>query len=194
LANEKEGEMAVLEEAGLENAAAGSGISPGELARRVAILRRFRTLLQEQRDRFRSYLEVLDKQQDIIETGSAEDLLFQVELEEQIVADIFSIQKVIDPLEEMYHAVISGAGLPAGGRPLPPAPESADDVPDLKAALEDLKNEAVIRSTRNKELLSRRMVELRTEIKALRDNPYAAGARRSAFSSANTASLVDIEG
>jgi hypothetical protein len=187
--------MAVLfEEAVLENAAAGSGISPGELAQRVAILRRFRTLLQEQRDRFHSYLAVLDKQQDIIETGSAEDLLAHVELEERIVADIFSIQKVIDPLEDMYHAVISGAGLPAGARPSLPAPESADDVPDLKAALKDLKNEAVIRSTRNKELLSKRMVELRSEITALRNNPYAASARRSVFSSANTASLVDIEG
>jgi hypothetical protein len=66
-------------------------------------------------------------------------------------------------------------------------------VPDLKAALEDLKNEAVIRSSRNRELLSRRMIELRSEIQTLRNNPYAANARRSAFSG-GTASLVDIEG
>ena len=164
-----------------------------ELARRVAVLRRFRTLLQEQRDRFRSYLAVLDKQQDIIETGSAEELLAHVELEEKIVADIFSIQKVIDPLEDMYQAVISGfAPPPASGAP--PRPGEDGDVLDLKDALEDLKNEAVIRSTRNKELLSRRMVELRSEIQALRDNPYAANARRAAFSGGTTASLVDIEG
>ena len=67
-------------------------------------------------------------------------------------------------------------------------------MPDLKAALEDLKNEAVTRSARNRELLSRRMTELRSEIKTLRDNPYAANARRSAFSGGATASLVDIEG
>ena len=187
--------MAILVDA----AAAGGAsvitdtISPEELAQRVAVLRRFRTLLQEQRDRFYSYLDVLDKQQDIIEAGSAEDLLTQVELEEKIVADIFSIQKVIDPLEDMYQAVISGFSPSAGGTAAF-QPGGADDVPDLKAALEDLKNEAVIRSTRNKELLSRRMVELRSEIKALRDNPYAANARRSAFSGGGSASLVDIEG
>jgi hypothetical protein len=51
----------------------------------------------------------------------------------------------------------------------------------------------VIRSTRNKELLSKRMVELRSEIKTLRNNPYAAS-RHSSFSGGNTASLVDISG
>ncbi|MDR0584331.1 MAG: flagellar biosynthesis protein FlgN [Treponema sp.] len=170
--------------------AAVMDIGPGELARRVAVLRRFRTLLQEQRDRFRRYLEVLDKQQDIIESGSVDDMLSHVELEEKIVADIFSIQKVIDPLESMYHALISGSP-PAG---VSVHAESADDVPGLKAALEDLKNQAVIRSSRNKELLSRRMVELRSEINTLRNNPYAANARRSAFSGGNTASLIDIKG
>jgi hypothetical protein len=38
------------------------------------------------------------------------------------------------------------------------------------------------------------MVELRSEIKTLRENPYAANARRSAFAAGNTASLVDIRG
>jgi len=163
------------------------GISPEELAQRVAILRRFKILLTQQRDRFRSYLEMLDKQQEIIESGSTDALLAHVELEEKIVADIFSIQKVIDPLEEMYHAVVSG------GSSIQPV-NGDDEVPSLKAALEDLKNEAVVRSSRNKELLSRRMVELRQEIKTLRNNPYAQAVRSSGYSSSQTATLVDIQG
>jgi hypothetical protein len=171
-------------------------IDPGELAQRVAVLRRFRTLLTQQRDRFRSYLEVLDRQKDIIETGNAEELLSHIELEEKIVADIFSIQKVIDPLEDMYHAVVSdfGRGSPPAIRKNSFRSESDDEVPGLKAALEDLKKEAVIRSTRNKELLSRRMVELRSEITSLRNNPYAANARKAAYTDGKTASLVDISG
>jgi hypothetical protein len=164
-------------------AESGVQIGPEELAQRIAILRRFKTLLTQQRDRFRSYLDILDKQQSIIESGDTDTLLAHVEIEEKIVADIFSIQKVIDPLEEMYHMVISGGE----------HPEGADEVPSLKAALEDLKNEAVIRSSHNKELLSKRMVELRSEIKTLRNNPYAAGARRASFSG-GTASIVDIQG
>jgi len=173
------------------NTAADSGIDSAELAQRVAILKRFKTLLTQQRDRFRSYLDLLDKQQNVIESGSAEDLLTYVEIEEKIVADIFSIQKVIDPLEEMYYSVVSGripGQIPGGDA----KSETSDEVPSLKASLEKLKSEAVIRSTKNKELLSKRMLELRSEIKSLRNNPYAA--KRGSFGGTNTASLIDIQG
>lgn len=174
--------MAIL----VEEAIGVTLISQEELAERVAILQRFRTLLSQQRDRFRNYLAVLDKQQNIIESGDAGELLAYVEMEEQIVTDIFSIQKVIDPLEDMYHAVISRFG---GDIAAP-----ADDVPNLKATLEDLKNEAILRSSRNRELLSSRMTELRSEITVLRNNPFTARARRSVYSRGSTASLIDIQG
>jgi hypothetical protein len=153
-------------------------ISSDELSQRVAVLKRFRELLFKQRERFRDYLEALDKQKDVIEKGSAEDLIAHVEFEERIVADIFSIQKVINPLEDLYRA-----GFP--GREA--------EVPRLKAALEELKAEAIVRSERNKELLSKRMAEIRSEIKNLRANPYAAS-RRTAYSTSETASFVDING
>ena len=156
-------------------------IDSGELAQRVAVLKRFKTLLTQQRDRFRNYLDLLDKQQGVIEKGNAEDLLAYVEIEEKIVADIFSIQKVIDPLEEMYNSIGAVQNT-----------HSAEEVPSLKDSLEKLKNEAIVRSAKNRELLSKRMLELRSEIKALRNNPYTAG-RRTSFSD-NTASLVDIKG
>ena len=166
-------------------------ISSAELAQRVAVLKRFKTLLTQQRDRFRSYLDLLDKQHGVIESGTAEELLSYVELEEKIVADIFSIQKVIDPLEDMYHT-ITGKKAPY----LPDTKENGqgDEVPGLKASLENLKNEAVIRSTRNKELLSKRMVELRSEIKELRNNPYVISNKRSSYGSATTHSTFKIEG
>jgi len=154
-------------------------ISEDELAQRVAIVRRFRELLIQQRERFHNYLAVLEKQQAIIKTGSAEELLAQVELEEQIVADIFSIQKVIDPLEDMYRTRV----------PFSPA----DDVPALKVALENLKTRAISQFEYNKDLLSSRMAELRTEIKELKNNPFV-GASRSLYQNPVTASLVDIEG
>jgi len=68
-----------------------------------------------------------------------------------------------------------------------------EEVPTLKASLEKLKSEAVIRSTKNKELLSKRMLELRQEIKNLRNNPYAASGR-TAYSNSNKASLIDVHG
>jgi len=166
-----------------------SNIDSAELAQRVAVLRRFKILLTQQRDRFKSYMDLLEKQQSVIESGSAEDLLTYVEIEEKIVADIFSIQKVIDPLEEMYYSVLSKQDAGKAAAKI----ENPEEVSGLKASLEKLKSEAVIRSTKNKELLSKRMLELRQEIKTLRNNPYAAKGRQS-FSESNSASLIDIKG
>ncbi|MDR0730501.1 MAG: flagellar biosynthesis protein FlgN [Treponema sp.] len=165
---------------------AESQLSQEELNRRVAILRRFRALLAEQRDRFRAYLEELDRQKDVIERGSAEQLIAHVELEEKIVADIFAIQKVIDPMDEMYRAA---GGPPAGG----PAFKT-DEVRGLNSALEDLKREAAVRSSRNKGILSRRMAEIREEIESLRANPRRPGGAYSAGNRAPLPALIDISG
>ena len=141
-------------------------LSPKELGQRVAVIKRFKELLKAQRDRFRAYLDTLDRQQEVIQKGSTDDLLRHVELEEKIVADIFSIQKVIDPLDKMYQTLKpepSGAKGKASGD---------EEVSGLREALDGLKAEAIVRSERNRELLSRRMTELRSEIKSLRINPY----------------------
>lgn len=171
-------------------------ISPAELSQRVAVIKRFKELLKSQRDRFQAYLNALDKQEVVIRGGTADDLLRHVELEEKIVSDIFSMQKVIDPLEKMYqsmrtdtsvHAGLS-ASVASGGRDS--GNQSMDEVISLKDALEGLKAEAVVRSERNRELLARRMAELRSEIKSLRSGSYS----RRQFSGTPEPSLVDLKG
>jgi prefoldin subunit 5 len=155
-----------------------TGLDREELDQRVAILRRFRSLLVEQRDRFRAYLEELDTQKDVIEKGNAEELIAHVEFEEQIVADIFAIQKVIVPLDTMYRSLS--------------VPDSGEtEVRGLQSALENLKKEAVIRSKRNKNILSRRMLEIREEIASLKTNPYRSGGY---VKGSRGPSLVDITG
>jgi hypothetical protein len=161
-----------------------AAISQKELGQRVAVLKRFKELLKAQRDRFSAYLDSLDRQKDVIVQGTADDLLRHVELEEKILADIFSIQKVIDPLEKMYYAAGNFPGATGAKTP------AVDEVSDLRSALEGLKSEAVVRSERNKELLSRRMTEIRSEIKSLRSNPYA---RRGQASSV-APTQIDIRG
>jgi hypothetical protein len=171
---------------------AADTLDDGEISRRVNILRRFRELLKAQRDRFQQYLEVLDRQKDVIEAGNAEDAAAHVELEEKIIADIFSIQKVIDPLENMYRAAypLPGKGRKSRSRK---AAEEAGGIPDLKTALEELRSEAVSRVERNKDLLSRRMTAIQAEIKTIRKNPYSRKSR-SLYGEVPSPSLIDIEG
>jgi hypothetical protein len=152
-------------------------VSETEVASRVLLLKRFRTLLLQQRERFESYITVLDKQKDKIEEGSVEEIITHVELEEKIIGDIISIQKVVEPMR----AVISGA--------------SSVAVPEMEritSTIDALRVEAAARVARNKTLLSTRMGEIRTELDALRVNPFAR--RKPPFATENTPSFIDIKG
>ena len=152
-------------------------LSEAALEERKDLLRRFRDLLQKQRDKFHHYLEVLDHQRTDIESGDVDALVAHVELEQGIVGEIFTFQKVIDPLEDLYRAAYPSA--------------AEDDIPALKTTLEDLKAEVVQRNTENRKLLKQRMEMLRHEIMSV-NSPYAK--RKSVYADAGDAGLLDIKG
>lgn len=77
-------------------------LSRQEIDQRVAVLKRFKALLQEQRKKFSDYLVVLETQERSIHEENIDALVHHTELEQSIIGDIFTIQKVIDPIEEMY--------------------------------------------------------------------------------------------
>ena len=156
-------------------------ISQAELTQRVAILKRFKGLLNQQRDRFRNYLALLETQETVIGSSTGEAILAHVELEEQIVADIFSMQRVINPLEDMYRTVI-------------PHDFADDEIPVLKTSLEDMKIQVQAQSAKNRELLSVRMAGIRTEMNMLKDHPFIRNVQRSMYGNTVTASLVDVQG
>lgn len=155
-----------------------AAINQAEVDRRVAIIKRFKELLERQRERLRSYLALLEKQETVIGSGGGEEIMAHVELEEQIVADIFSIQKVMSPMEDMYRAVA----------PLGPADA---EIPALKTALEDAKVRVQAQSAKNRELLSARMDGIRVEVDALKENPFTRG---SGYGDSAAPSFIDVEG
>jgi hypothetical protein len=149
-----------------------------ELGQRVATLRRFRELLVQQKVKFENYLTVLDHERTDIESGDVDKLAAHVELEEAIVSEIFTFQKVIDPMEELYRAAY-------------PAAANDPDVPELKSTLNDLKDEVLRRNAENRNLLKRKMEIVRGEIAGFR-NPLSK--RASVYSKAGEGALVDIQG
>jgi hypothetical protein len=149
-----------------------------ELGQRVATLRRFRELLVQQKLKFENYLTVLDHEKTDIESGDVNKLAAHVEIEEAIVSEIFTFQKVIDPLEELYRTAY-------------PAATDAPDVPQLKSTLSDLKDEVLRRNAENRNLLKRKMEIVRGEIAGFR-NPLSK--RASIYARAGEGELVDIQG
>lgn len=151
--------------------------SAGEIAERVALLRRFKSLLEEQRKKFRDYLTVLEKQESVIDSGDTDAMVRHTEIEQSIVSEIFTIQKVIDPMESLWKE----------SHPL--APES--EIPRLKTDLERLKADVLAQNEKNRELLKSKMTVIREQVASLR-NPYAK--RASVYASAShTGTMIDIE-
>jgi len=132
----------------------------------VAVLRKLRDMLARQREKFGAYLRLLECEGDSIEKGDTEKLLSQVEMEKSLIADIFTLRKVIAPLEAIYQS-----SYPAGAE---------TTVPRLNATLDAMGTEIIARNAKNRQRLRERMEELRSEIASLRAwpkaSPYAAAA------------------
>jgi hypothetical protein len=141
--------------------------------RNVAVLERLREMLVRQRRKFASYLEVLEREGEAIREGDADRLAACVELEGSVIADIYTLKKVIDPLEDLYQAAWPGR-------------EPA--VTELKSTLERMSAEVIEKNAANRALLRRKMDEMRQEIASLRRWPRPP----SSFAADSSPSLVDI--
>lgn len=152
-------------------------ITQEELYERVAILRRFKSLLEEQRGKFREYLTVLEKQQDSITSENLESLLAHTELEQQVVKNIANLQKVIVPMSKMYKA---NAGNDAS-------------IQKIQNELSDLQDKVLKQNAINRDLLKFHIEQLRAQIAGFK-NPYKAN--RSVYANVqtqNVATMVHVE-
>ena len=158
-------------------------ITQEELNERVALLHRFKSLLEEQRGKFREYLNVLEKQQDSITAENPESLLAHTELEQQVVKNIANLQKVIVPMSKLYK---SKAGNNA------PAAEDADII-KIQNELTDLQDKVLKQNAINRDLLRVHIEQLRSQIAGFK-NPYKAN--RSVYANVqaqSVATMVHVE-
>ena len=129
-----------------------------ELNERVAILRRFRTLLEQQRGKFREYLTVLEKQQDSISNENTEALLAHTELEQQVVKNLMNLQKVIIPMKKMYHSAA-------------PSAEQDKEINALQDELTSLQERVLAQNKINRDLLRVHLGQIKMQLAGLK-NPY----------------------
>ena len=153
-------------------------LTQAEIDERTAILGRFRCLLEQQRDKFREYLRVLESQSKMIQEENTQSLLAHTELEQQIASHIISLQKVIKPMELMYQERISkGQG-------------DVADIPVLQADLERLQRQVLERNQSNRNLLKLHMSQIKERMSTV-TNPYRHN--KSVYAqSAQVASMVNI--
>ena len=149
------------------------GLAQEELEQRVAILRRLKTYLADQRTRLQSYLELLDSQHDAVASGDSKSLEAHLEAEGTLVSQIRQFQRVIDPLQRMYAVSV---------------PDGDKDVGALEESLQSLREQAMERIDRMRDQVKTRMEDLRNEIASLR-RPRNPGAYHS---DPESSGLLDI--
>lgn len=152
-----------------------------ELDERVALLRKFRTLLEQQRNKFQEYLTVLEKQQDSIAAENPESLLAHTELEQQVVKNIANLQKVIIPMSRIYKATNTSAANSV----------EAESINNIQRELADLQYKVLEQNKINRDLLRDHIESIRSQINNFK-NPYR-NARSVYNQPQRVASLVEIE-
>ena len=151
-----------------------------ELDERVALLRKFRSVLEQQRNKFQEYLTVLEKQQDSITKENPESLIAHTELEQQVVKNIANLQKVIVPMSKMYKQSV----------PMAHTTEDAG-ITQIQNELNDLQNRVLKQNQINRDLLREHIESIRNQIQNFK-NPYK-NARSIYAQPQRVASFVEVE-
>lgn len=152
-----------------------------ELSERIAIIKRFRELLEQQKTKFEQYLKVLELQEGKIEQEDTESILAHSELETQIVEGINSLQKVIIPMEKMYKkSAISTVN-----------PDLHIPINRIQNDLSNLQNKVLKQNERNRILLKSHMIQLKQQINEYK-NPYR-NLTSVYFTKSNPGSRITIE-
>ena len=137
-------------------------LSKEELDERVAILKRFRKLLEQQRNKFQEYLMVLESQEGKITEENADSIMAHTELENQIVKNLASLQKVIVPMQGMYNAIVPGV----------PVADNAK-VEQLQLDLANLQKQVLAQNERNRSILQSQMSKIKNQLGNMNlMNPY----------------------
>ena len=151
-----------------------------ELDERVALLRKFRSVLEQQRNKFQEYLTVLEKQQDSITKENPESLIAHTELEQQVVKNIANLQKVIVPMSKMYKQSV-------------PMAHTAEDssIIQIQNELNDLQSRVLKQNQINRDLLREHIESIRNQIQNFK-NPYR-NVKSVYAQPQRVASLVEVE-
>ncbi len=156
-------------------------LSEDEFLERVAILKRFRTLLEQQRTKFKEYLRVLEAQEQRINEENVEALLGQTKLEEQIISSLGSLQKAIVPMQALYTKSHAAQYNPAQAVP----------IEKIQWELTVLQEKVQAQNLRNRQLLKNHMVSIQQSLDSM-TNPYRT--RQSVYAQeAGTGSMIQID-
>ncbi len=157
-----------------------------QINERIAILKRYRALLVQQREKFAQYLKALEKQETSIENEDAEVLLEHTELEQQVLSGITNLRKCIIPMEALYKESLNSTW----------TAQDADtiSIQKIESELDNLQTKVLAQTEKHRNLLKSHMTVLSNRINSMyQANPYRG--KRSVYTQTSEpeSTLLDIE-
>lgn len=138
------------------------------------IAKKIRTILLDQKSRLEEYLGVLEHEQDDLLKQDPDKLIEHIGIEKNIVSELSSLNKILEPLEVMYNE----------------SPYKKDEnLFEIKNKINLLTNKVKIKANINKEKLEIIIDNVKTELK----NIKKAAIPQPVYTSAQPG-LVDISG
>ena len=127
----------------------------GEALRKIAILEQLKRYLSTLKDKFELYLKVLEEQRNDVASDDIEKLARHAEIERSIMKEIGAIQKVVDPLEELYHEA---------------CPNGDHSVESLREDLDELRLKTALKIESNQELLAKELEVVKKSLENAKRN------------------------
>lgn len=155
-------------------------LSQNELAERIAILKRFKHILEEQRKKFQQYLKVLEAQELSIENEDVDKIVEHAELGQSIILQIANIKKVIDPLESLYKDIRAKSSEHFN---------MEFETEKIKEDLQSLQKNILAQNQKNRDKIQNHLVGLRKQVASIK----SISNQKSIFSGDDTASIIDFE-
>lgn len=138
-----------------------------------ALAARLKHMLTQKAEKIASYIRVLEKQKASVSDGKLDMLAAYAWMERNIIKELSLLQKVIEPLQQMYQEV---KDIPAADK----AKAAADraEIERLEKTCGQLLNTARQRNGCNRASIGERMAALKKEIESLKipkrkKSPYA---------------------
>ena len=144
-----------------------------EIDQRVAVLRRYRSMLDLQKEKLSSYLHVVDSREAALAQGTFDDFETYTVLEQEAVKGIQTVQRCLAPLKLLY---------------LELHPEGSPDIASMEDRLERLRQEVLRRNEESRMALKTYAASLKLEISKLRSTTVP----QSLFASTRSGSLIDV--
>ena len=137
-----------------------------DIDQRIAVLRRYRHMLESQRKDLVSYLNVIDVRDHAVRDGDMEVLEACTVQEQNLVDSLLTLQQCVEPLRLLFQRV---------------QPEGAPEIIELETRLTRLRDEILRRNDESTALLKAHAADLKLEISKLRatsvpENTWAASA------------------